>query len=158
MDTKLPVLIFIHMGAYFYGSGNIYGPDFFIDKDIIVVTFNYRLGPFGFLTLDTPEYSGNMGLKDQALALKWVYENVNAFDGDRNQITLYGNSAGGASANFHMISSTSKNFFQRAILSSGCGLNPWAFRKDNQIRLLKTFGRILSIFSFIIILIHLQIN
>lgn len=140
MAAKLPVVIFIHMGAFYYGSGNIYGPDFLIDKDIIVVTFNYRLGPFGFLTLDTPEYSGNMGLKDQALALKWVHENVHAFGGDRNQITLYGSSVGAAGANLHMISPTSKNLFQRAILSSGCGLNPWAYRKDNQIRLLKTFG------------------
>lgn len=58
------------------------------------VTFNYRLGPFGFLTLNTPDYSGNMGLKDQLLALKWVNKNIERFGGDKSKITIFGHSAG----------------------------------------------------------------
>lgn len=107
----------------------------------VKVTINYRLGPLGFLSLGTPEYSGNMGLKDQALALKWVSDNIGGFNGDKNQITLYGSSAGAVSANLHMISPATKHLFQRVILTSGCGLNPWAYTKHNHIRILRTFGK-----------------
>ena len=55
---------------------------------------NYRLGPFGFLTLGTPENSGNMALKDQQLSMKWVFDNIENFGGDPNKMTLYGISAG----------------------------------------------------------------
>lgn len=58
------------------------------------VTFNYRLGPFGFLSLKMPEYSGNMGMKDQVLAIKWVNEHIEQFGGDKNRITLMGHSSG----------------------------------------------------------------
>lgn len=61
---------------------------------ILQVTFNYRLGPFGFLSMDTAEYSGNMGLKDQLLAIKWTVENIYNFGGDKDQITLHGTNAG----------------------------------------------------------------
>ena len=61
---------------------------------VFKVTINYRLGPFGFLTLGTPEYAGNMGLKDQQLSMQWVIENIHNFGGDASQITVYGISAG----------------------------------------------------------------
>lgn len=95
-DNKLPVLFYIHGGGYVLGSSHdeASGPDFVIERDVILVTVNYRLGIFGFLSLGTPEYSGNMGLKDQQLALKWVHENINAFHGDNKKITVMGNSAG----------------------------------------------------------------
>lgn len=58
------------------------------------VAFNYRLGPLGFMSLNSSEYSGNMGLKDQLLAIQWTKENIGYFGGDSNKITLYGLSAG----------------------------------------------------------------
>lgn len=95
-DEKLAVLFFIHGGGYTEGSSNdiFYGPDFIIEKDTILVTFNYRLGPLGFLSLGSAEYSGNMGLKDQQLALKWTHANIDRFDGDNQRITILGHSAG----------------------------------------------------------------
>lgn len=61
---------------------------------MIVVTINYRLGPFGFLNMDEEEYTGNMGLKDQKMALEWVSENIDLFGGDKNEIMIMGQSAG----------------------------------------------------------------
>lgn len=92
----MPILFVIHGGFYVGVSGNddIFGPDYLIEHDIIIVTINYRLGIFGFLSLNTPEFSGNMGLKDQQLALKWIYENIEQFYGDPKRITVIGHSAG----------------------------------------------------------------
>lgn len=70
------------------------GPDFLVEHGIIIVTFNYRLGVFGFMNLDTPEYSGNMGMKDQQMAMQWVHKNIEHFGGDQNKITLSGHSTG----------------------------------------------------------------
>lgn len=93
---KLPVLFYFHGGFFSSGSGDDkgFGPDFMIEREIILVTINYRLGMLGFLNLGTPEYSGNMGLKDQQMALKWIYENIEAFGGDKNKITIGGSSTG----------------------------------------------------------------
>lgn len=103
-NEKLAVLFFIHGGAFFDGSSDdgIYGPDFIVEKQTILVSFNYRLGVLGFLSLDTPEYSGNMGLKDQQLALKWISENIERFGGDNQRITVFGHSAGETRTNTKM--------------------------------------------------------
>lgn len=92
----MPILFVIHGGLYIGLSGNTdtLGPDYLIEQDIIIVTINYRLGLFGFLSLNTTEYSGNMGLKDQQLALKWIYENSEQFYGDPTKITVAGYSGG----------------------------------------------------------------
>lgn len=92
----MAVLFFIHGGSYRVGSGDdfFFGPDFIVEKQTILVTINYRLGPFGFLSLNSSEYSGNMGLKDQQLALKWVHDNIEHFGGDSQRITIFGQSAG----------------------------------------------------------------
>lgn len=64
-----------------------------IDKDVVLVTINYRLGPWGFSNFDLKRYTGNMILKDQQLALEWVHRNIRQFGGDQNSITVFGQSA-----------------------------------------------------------------
>lgn len=98
------------------------------------MTINYRLGPFGFLSLGTSEYSGNMGLKDQQAAFKWVKENIENFGGDPNRITVFGESAGSTSIHLQTMSSVSQQYFQRAILQSGAALISFAINlKDDQL-------------------------
>lgn len=81
-SEKMPVIFFIHGGGYMSGGSSWYGPEILLDDSVVLVTINYRLGPFGFLSLNTADYSGNMGLKDQLLALKWVNENIESFGGE----------------------------------------------------------------------------
>ena len=105
------------------------------------MTINYRLGPLGFLSLGTAEYSGNMGLKDQRMAIKWVNENIEYFGGDKSSITIFGESSGGSSVHHHIISPESKGLFKRAISQSGTILNNWAFyKKADHLELLREIG------------------
>lgn len=132
-DKLLPVMVWIHGGGFAFGNGTIKeeaGPDHFIGQDVILVYINYRLNVFGFLSLDIPEAAGNMGLKDQVMALKWVQENIAAFGGDKDNVTLYGVSAGGASIEYLMLSPMSKGLFHKAIIQSGSSLNQWAITFD----------------------------
>ncbi len=130
---KLPVIFFIHGGGFYSGSGNIYGPELLLDHDVILVTFNYRLGPFGFLSLNQ-NYSGNLALKDQLLALKWVRDNIRSFGGDKDRITIHGWSAGCWSVSLHMVSPASQGLFNRAICFSASALVPWilSYVKDHR--------------------------
>ncbi|KAI8421993.1 hypothetical protein MSG28_009899 [Choristoneura fumiferana] len=126
--TPLPVMFFIHGGGYRSGSGNdsFYGPDFLVKHGVVLVTINYRLGPFGFLCLDTEDVPGNAGLKDQVAALKWVKENINKFGGDPSNVTVFGESAGGASTALHILSPLSKGLFKRSISMSGTPSCDWS--------------------------------
>ena len=95
--ANVPVMVWIHGGAFVSGSGTFgdFGPQYFMDLGVVMVTVNYRLGPFGFLSSATEELPGNLGLWDQSLALHWVRDNIHHFGGDSDQITLFGESAGG---------------------------------------------------------------
>ncbi|KAJ9600061.1 hypothetical protein L9F63_009642, partial [Diploptera punctata] len=125
---KKAVMVWIHGGAFNQGSGNedMYGPDHLIAGDVVIVTINYRLGPLGFLYTEDVETSGNIGLKDQVMALKWVQQNIAKFGGDPNNVTIFGESAGGASVHCQLLSPMSKGLFHKAIAQSGSVLNPWA--------------------------------
>lgn len=125
-----PVVFWIHGGGFQYGMGSEVSPHFLIDEDLILVTFNYRVGPFGFLSTNDDVVPGNMGLKDQSLALAWVSENVKYFGGDPQRITLTGVSAGGASVHYHYLSPTSQGLFKNGISFSGTALARWAFAPD----------------------------
>lgn len=89
-------MVYIFGGGFTAGgaSESYYGPDFLISQDNILVTIQYRLGIFGFLHLNSTEYTGNMGLKDQQLALKWIHQNIEEFSGNKHQIAIFGESAG----------------------------------------------------------------
>ncbi|XP_046751123.1 juvenile hormone esterase-like [Diprion similis] len=123
-----PVMVWIHGGGFLWGNAgsSIYGPDYLIKKDIVYVSMNYRLGIFGFLQLDHEAATGNMGLKDQVVGLKWVKENVAQFGGDPNNVTIFGESAGGACIHYLLLSPLTKGLFHKAISQSGVALNPWA--------------------------------
>ncbi|KAL1513661.1 hypothetical protein ABEB36_003045 [Hypothenemus hampei] len=122
------VMIYIHWGGYFAGGSttNYLGPDYFMDRKVVLVTFNYRLGPFGFLSTLDDESPGNFGLKDQVMALKWVRRNIRHFGGHRKKITIFGSSVGGGCVHQHLLSESSRGLFHRAISQSGNGLAPWA--------------------------------
>ncbi|XP_069689989.1 juvenile hormone esterase-like [Periplaneta americana] len=122
----LPVMVFIHGGGYTFGSGKpaSYGPHFIIDKDVVMITINYRLGVFGFLSTGDDAAPGNFGLKDQLEALRWIQKNIAAFGGDPNKVTIFGESAGSFSVHFHVLSQASKGLFHAAIGESGSALMP----------------------------------
>ncbi|KAG7188023.1 hypothetical protein KM043_015769 [Ampulex compressa] len=125
VKKSLPVIFWIHGGAFQFGTGIDMGPKFLMDRDVVYVTINYRLGPLGFLSTEDEIVPGNMGLKDQSMALRWVSENIESFGGDKNKITLVGLSAGGASVHYHYLSPLSANLFQGGISISGTTLNCW---------------------------------
>ncbi|XP_077262131.1 carboxylic ester hydrolase [Temnothorax americanus] len=122
-----PVMIWFHGGGWIAGAGHseYYGSKFLLDFDLILVTVNYRLGPLGFLSTEDLECPGNLGLKDQQQAIRWVQENIVYFNGDPNRVTLFGESAGGASVHYHMVSPLSAGLFHRGISQSGNFYNPW---------------------------------
>ncbi|CAH0712871.1 unnamed protein product, partial [Brenthis ino] len=119
---KLPVIFFIHGGRLTVGYGDYYSPDFYIRHDTILVTINYRLNILGFLCLDTPEVPGNAGLKDIVMALKWVKKNIVYFNGDDNNITVQGESAGAAVAMSFLTSKMTDGLFDKVICQSGTSL------------------------------------
>ena len=101
-----PVFFWIHGGSFKIGSGTFKGMnmDLLVEAGLGVVTVNYRLGPLGFLALPGTAISGNQGLKDQLLALRWVKQNIANFGGDPSRITVAGMSAGGISVHAHILS------------------------------------------------------
>ncbi|XP_062275007.1 acetylcholinesterase-like [Scomber scombrus] len=118
-----PVLVWIYGGGFTVGtsSADIYDGRFLSKfEGVVVVSMNYRLGAFGFLSLpNNNNIKGNAGLLDQRLALQWVANNIAAFGGDASKVTLFGESAGSASVGFHLLSPGSHDLFQRAVMQSG---------------------------------------
>lgn len=140
----LPVMVLIHGGGFYSGSSktDLYGPDYFLQKDVVFVSFNYRVGVCGFLSLEDKELNvpGNAGLKDQNFALKWIQRNIVKFGGDPNNVTLFGSCAGAISTHLHMISDMSRGLFHRSIVMSGSAFNSLIPRRDFAQRLAKELG------------------
>jgi len=115
----LPVLFWIHGGGFTLGAGEDYNPQPLMGEDVIVVTVNYRLSGFGFMSFDNEKVSGNMGLEDTALAIDWVRENIAQFGGDPERITIFGESAGGMAVHANVLSPRNKDKLAGAIAMSG---------------------------------------
>ena len=125
--AKLPVMVWIHGGAFIFGSGSAYDGSQFARQGVIVVTVNYRLGRAGWfahpaLTAENPQgLLGNYGLMDQIAALEWVKVNIKQFGGDPNNVTIFGESAGAISINYLMLAPQAKGLFAKALSESGFG-------------------------------------
>ncbi len=118
-----PVLVWVHGGAYTSGSGALYdGTDLAGTGDIVVVTINYRLGVFGFVDLAAvtdADVPANLGLRDQIAALEWVRDNIGAFGGDPDRVTVAGESAGSVSVSMLLSAPSTRGLFRAAIMQSG---------------------------------------
>lgn len=106
-------MVWIHGGGT-YGNSSylLYGPDYLLENNIIFVSLNFRLGPFGFLSTEDLSCPGNMGQKDQVLALKWVQRNIRYFGGDPKLVTINGESAGAAFVGYLVQSSTTQGIIK----------------------------------------------
>ncbi|CAN7939174.1 unnamed protein product [Ixodes hexagonus] len=115
-------IVYIHGGTFSFGSSGwdwYDGKEFTSRGDVVMVSMNYRVGPMGFLNSGTSHSSGNAGLHDQLLAMKWVKENIRNFGGNPDDITLMGQSAGAIAIGLHLVSPLSKGLFKRVIMESG---------------------------------------
>jgi para-nitrobenzyl esterase len=128
--AKLPVMVWIHGGAFLFGSGSSYDGSQFARQGVVVVTVNYRLGRAGWfahpaLTAENPKGPlGNYGLMDQVAALHWVADNIKDFGGDAKNVTIFGESAGAISVNYLMLAPQAKGLFNKALSESGFGRLP----------------------------------
>jgi para-nitrobenzyl esterase len=126
-DGRRPVMVWIHGGAFVWGAGDTPwydGTAFARHGDVVVVTINYRLGPFGFLHLadlfgEELAGSGNLGILDQVAALEWVRDCISAFGGDPDNVTVFGESAGGGSVGTLLGLPVARGLFHKAIPQSG---------------------------------------
>lgn len=126
-DSKLPVMMFFHGGLFYAGAIGIPSFDGSIlasAQNVVVMAVQFRMGVYGFLHGATKEIPGNQGLRDQMEAMRWAKDNIAAFGGDPELITIFGSNSGGWSAGFHLISPMAKGLFKRVIMESGSSLAP----------------------------------
>lgn len=130
-QKNLPVVVYVHGGAFQVGSGSFLEPKNLVrSKKVIVVTFNYRLGIHGFLCLGTQRAPGNAGMKDQVALLRWVNKHISSYGGNPNDVTIAGYSAGSSSVDLLMLSPSAKGLFHRVIPESGASIAPWSVQID----------------------------
>uniref|UniRef100_A0A3B5BAH7 Carboxylic ester hydrolase n=1 Tax=Stegastes partitus TaxID=144197 RepID=A0A3B5BAH7_9TELE len=139
VSTDLPVMVWIYGGGFLAGGSMganfldnyLYSGQEIADRgDVIVVTLGYRVGTLGFLSTGDSSMPGNYGLWDQQAAIAWVHRNIRSFGGDPDNITIFGESAGGASVSFQTLTPHNKGLFKRAISQSGVALCPWGINKN----------------------------
>ena len=128
--SKFPVMIWIYGGIFAYGGADFYSGDILSAfNDVIVVTFNYRINVFGFLD-DGSGAFGNNGLHDQKLAINWVHTHIRSFGGNPDQISLFGESAGGVSVVYQVFHEENRGKIKRVIAQSGSPLASFAFQSS----------------------------
>lgn len=124
------VMVWIYGGSYMSGTSTLQvydGSVLAIMNDVIVASLNYRVGAFGFLYFGIDDAPGNQGLHDQKLALEWIRDNVRAFGGNPDSVTIFGESAGAGSVAVHLLSPVSSHLIARGIMQSGTVNAPWSF-------------------------------
>lgn len=122
-------MVFLHGGDFGVGSSSphFYGPHYLVSHGVIVVSVNYRLNALGFLNLGVKEAPGNAGLKDIRAALRWVRDNIENFNGDKDNVTVFGHGSGGVAAIYLTLSKSCEGLFKRIICDSGAPFSPKAF-------------------------------
>ena len=143
-EKNLSVVVYVHGGGFVLGHGELIKfTQFMKTKDIIIVTFNYRLGVHGFLCLGTDGAPGNAGMKDQVALLRWVQKNIASFGGNPDDVTIAGYSAGSASVDLLMLSKSAEGLFHRVIPESGGNLAAFTVQRD-PVQIAKTYARKLN--------------
>ncbi|XP_060529957.1 esterase FE4-like isoform X2 [Cylas formicarius] len=126
----LPVMVYFVGGAFFTACPLrfIFGPDYFMENEAVLVTLASRTSMFGYMSTEDMECPGNWATKDQIAALKWVKTNIRNFGGDSKKVVIFGQSAGASNVNTLLVAPKAKGLFQGAIMQSGSNLCPWAFQ------------------------------
>ncbi|XP_037082489.1 cholinesterase 1-like [Pollicipes pollicipes] len=131
---RFPVVVFLDGELFWRQRSSKFPMKDLAAEELVIVSVSYRTNIFGFLTLRSRSAPGNLGLRDQHLALRWVRDNIGAFGGDSRRVTLLGFSAGAASVGLHMVSPRSQGLFQRAVMMSGSPLASWAHMSSVEAR------------------------
>ncbi|XP_014257008.1 cholinesterase 1-like [Cimex lectularius] len=136
MSVKMPVLIWIYGSPFYFGNSanSLLGAERLSNYDIVIVMINYRVGPLGFASYENSTLPGNLGLKDQLMAIEWVFKNIRKFGGDPNRVTLGGIGSGAAHVLFHL-NGVMNGRINKGIAIGGSRFAPWAFGKPSWVKM-----------------------
>ncbi|XP_049883816.1 esterase FE4-like isoform X2 [Pectinophora gossypiella] len=141
---NLPVIFFVHGGRFLVGYGDYYQPDYFLQNDVILVTINYRLHILGFLCLHIPEAPGNAAFKDTIMALRWVKKNIKYFNGDENNVTAFGESAGAGLVTSYVTTKMADGLVNKIIGQSGVCISDLLLIEDDPVEKARHIASILG--------------
>ncbi|XP_053685659.1 glutactin-like [Sabethes cyaneus] len=126
-EGNFPVMVYIHGGSFYLGSAEQHPPNYLLERDVLLVVIQYRLGALGFLSTLSDTIPGNAGMLDVIMALQWVQDHIADFGGNRQNVTVFGQSAGAAAASALLYSPlVPVNLFNKVILQSGGSISTWA--------------------------------
>lgn len=128
MTARNAVMVFIHGGRFENMSPKTFLPNYLVERDVLLVTIKYRLGALAFLSTETDEIPGNLGLDDVLMALQWIKICIHYFGGDPNRVTIFGHSSGAAMVSALVFNpAVTDDLFHRAIILSGSSIADWSF-------------------------------
>lgn len=132
LSGNYPVMVYLHGGSLYEGAAAHHPPNYLLEKDVVLVVPQYRLGPLGFLSTESDDIPGNVGLMDVMLALEWVQKHAPHFGGSKDSVTLFGQSAGAELVISLLYSPlTRPGLFHRAIVQSATALKTYGFDENN---------------------------